>query len=37
LVEADVRLKRIGQADRYLDHIDREFERARQALATARA
>ncbi len=36
LVEADARLKRIGQADRYLDHLDRELERVRSALATAR-
>lgn len=36
LVEADARLKRIAQADRYLDHLDREFERVRQILAAAR-
>ncbi len=36
LVEADARLKRIGQADRYLDHLDREFERVSRALAAAR-
>jgi HPt (histidine-containing phosphotransfer) domain-containing protein len=36
LVEADARLKRVGQADRYLDHLDREIERVRQILAVAR-
>ena len=36
LVEADARLRRIGQADRYLAHIDREFERVRLMLEAAR-
>jgi HPt (histidine-containing phosphotransfer) domain-containing protein len=36
LVEADARLKRIGQADRYLDHLYRELERVRSVLAAAR-
>ena len=36
LVEADARLKRVTQAERYLDYLDREFERVRQALAAAR-
>ncbi|MFN0177474.1 MAG: ATP-binding protein [Gemmatimonadales bacterium] len=36
LVEADARLKRVAQAERYLDYLEREFDRVRQALARAR-
>lgn len=36
LVEADARLKRIGQAGRYLDHLDRELSRVWQILTAAR-
>ncbi len=37
LVEADARLKRLGQAERYLTHIDLELERVRTVLDQARA
>lgn len=37
LVEADARLKRLGQTERYLTHIDLELERVRAFLDQARA
>lgn len=37
LVEADARLKRLGQTDRYLTHIDRELERVQAFLDQAQA
>jgi len=37
LVEADARLKRLGQTERYLTHIDLELDRVRAFLDQARA